>query len=163
MSRQKTKKHSAILFVVCEGTILMQIMQHQGGDIVDVFGSFMADGDDAQELINKKVIEMIGEGFDIVTFGKILNFIEKPSESVELSIDVFKITMTRDQKVSYKLPSAYIWADVAFIRSDPRIRNADRVFLEKALEDRELNMVIHEEQYEKWISAKLISWEDKIE
>jgi len=161
MSREKIKKHSAIVFAVCEGTILMQIMQHQGGDVVDVFGSFVAEGEDAQELINRKEIEKIGEGFDAVPFGNIVNYIEKPEESVELTTDVFKITMTGKQKEEYRLPDTYLWANVEFIRTDPRIRNGDRIYLEKALEEKELDLVLHEEQYEKWIDAKLISWEDK--
>jgi len=160
MSREKTKKHSTIAFAVSEGMVLMQIMQHQGGGVLDVFGSFVGDGDDAQDIINRKVVEEIGEGYDAVPFGKIVEFIEKPEESVELTVDVFKINMTRLQKDNYNLPKAYLWANADFIRSDPRIRNGDRIYLEKALEDKELNLILHEEQYEKWIDAKLISWED---
>lgn len=161
ITKPKVQKKSAIIFMVCGKELLMQEMEHQGGKIYDVFGSFIAPGDDPQVVINAKVEENIGAGYQAVPFGEVLDHIEKPEENVDLHTPVYRIELNADQKNAYQLKDKQLWASRAFIAENQHIRHGDRLIFTRALENRHLDVELTETQLEKWIDAKLISWEDR--
>jgi hypothetical protein len=156
--RPKVSRTSAIIFAVAGDELLMQSMEHQGGEVLDVFGSFIAEGLDAQQIIDAKVEEKIGNGYKAVPFGKVLDHIEKPEESVDLLTLVFKIHMSPEMKASYVLKDKQFWATKEFIEGESRIRQGDRRIFTRALQDQSMDIELSEDQYEKWIDAKLTSW-----
>ncbi len=160
-ARPKVHKTSVVVFILADEELLMQSTEHQGADIFDVFGSFIAEGDTPQNMIDAKVIEVIGDGYSVEPFGHVLDHIEKPEASVDLFTPAFRVLMNSEEKALYRLKDGQLWMPKESIEKENRIRHGDRLIFMRAFEDRPMNIELSEDQYEKWIDAKLTSWEEK--
>jgi len=158
IERPKLAKHSALVLIVCGEQLLLQTLGHQGGEILDGFGTFVPDGENASNLIEAVVERAIGTGFRAEPFGTVTSFIEKPDASVELNTDVFRVVLTPSQKSTIVVSKGYMWAGVNVLKNDSRLREVDRKLFRLGLGVTPLRAVSREEQYGKWVDAKLLEW-----
>jgi hypothetical protein len=158
-NREITKKHSVILFVVCGKELLMQAMTHQGAEIYDVFGTFVDKRSREYHLICEKARVVVGN-FEVVPFGRIIDYIDKPEARVRLETGVYKINLSKKQKNALTLSDSHFWAGPEVLKDSPKVRFGDRLIFLRALEDSPMNIKMCEDQYEKWIDAKLTKWVD---
>ena len=154
-------KSSVILLVMCLDELLMQSIIHENGEILDVFGSFLQEGAEPGVCAQSKLREVMEDDYRVEPNGKILDHIEKPEASVVLLVYVFKVTLSQKQKSNLTLKKGQLWVSRADIASDARVRYGDKLLFERGFIDGPMNIELSEDQYGKWIDAKLTSWEEK--
>jgi hypothetical protein len=163
---EKVFKNVNLLYVICNDSILMRKFSHQGYDVLDVFA--FKSNDNVDTDLKNKLMSLFGKTFPYSYYGTIESVIHKEGIIAHLTIKTYKILL--DQK--YDVLANYaddvinsgngtLWVKKSDIKNEKRLREGDKKILERVFDDKNIIIKIVENQGERWIDAKTISFEDK--
>jgi hypothetical protein len=147
----QTKSVSILLIKKADSLVLFEQI-HDGEPILFIPG----ESSDKFSPLKAKFIPILLE-HRIVPFGKIVNTIIKPDETVTALIDVYKFELADSE--DFQLPDGSAWYSRDQIARDPRVRRDKQLYL-RLLDPQPLNLEYTEEQLHRWVDAKIVSWRE---
>ncbi len=149
-----TIKHSLGLLILCENKILLKLLEHEGYEILDIFGSFLETKENAIDKAEGILKEAgITHAHPITPHGTILNIVHKPKENVELHVHLYKVEI----KVSDLPINPQFQLCSKDVSEDPRARRI-RNIINLAFKDQPQDIFWEENQFGKWIDSETIEW-----
>jgi hypothetical protein len=149
----RQRKEVCILAIICGNKILLETIQHaEGYEILSVPGGPI-------DAASQRIAEILGKEYVGAEkpFGSFTDLIIKPEGEVELAGSVLRIEVPEGHEIT--IPEGFGWYTKEQIEADPRCKR-DRRFYSRLLESRPLNLKYSESQLEKWIDAKILSWDE---
>lgn len=163
---EKIFKNINILYIIHNDTILMRKFTHQDYQVIDVF-AFMDNGN-ADIDIKNKLSRLFGESFPYSHCGTIESIINKEGVTAYLNIKTYKVLLTEKHQVLDEYTDDVVnsgqdtlWISKDDIKNEKRLREGDKKILERVFDDRKMDIKIIEDQGERWIDAKTVSFEDR--
>jgi len=163
---KEISKHVNLLYILHDNHILMRKFRHQDYEVIDVFS--FKDGSNPKEEINAKLNSLFGKSFPYNYYGNIHSIIKKDNETVYLNIKTYKVLVDEKPSVldSYTDDVVMhggetVWIHKNEIENETRLREGDKKILKRIFNNRNIDIKIAEDQGERWIDAKIITYEDK--
>lgn len=147
------KKEVYILAITHGDSLALGKHEHQGYEILQLPGSRSLD--ELREIASRIVGKENAKRMQ--NFGRAINTIIKPEETVEVLTNIYKIEIDDISKLT--MLENFAWYSREELVSDQRGRRDIRFHL-RILENKPLDLKFTEEQLDKWIDAKVIDWEE---
>lgn len=146
------RKEAAILAITQGDSLMLEVLPHDGQDVLSCPGT-------SKNGINELAPRVLGEvsASQLQPFGRIIDIIIKPNETVELVVDVYRVKIPEGTKI--QLPKNHSWFSKKQLSEDPRGQRDARLYL-RLLDDKPLDLQYSEDQRGKWIDAKILYWRE---
>lgn len=163
---EKIFKNVVLLYIIHEDSILMRIFNHQDYEVIDTFA--FKDTGNVETAIADQLTRLFGKTFPYHYYGNIESVINKEGAVAYITIKTYKISLNKKLKVLDQYTDDVtvsgrdtFWLHKNEIKNEIRLREGDKKILERAFEDRNINIKIVVEQGDRWIDAKTIVFEDR--
>ncbi len=158
-----TPKESVVVFVVCDGKLLLRRYEYQGIWVCEAtVGEFFTKGEDTL----KKVIEVEKQQLDISIRPKFICNIEsyinkpKPDGRVRLRSLIYLLEITEEIKSQIKKDSQFRWLGLEEINNSKIIREDDKLIFSRILKGNYKDIILNVDQMGKWGRPKLLDWSE---
>jgi hypothetical protein len=158
-------KNVNLLYIIHDNSILMRKFMHQDSEVIDVFA--FKENDSVDIGIKDKINGLFGKAFQYKYYGTIKSIINKESVRVHLTIKTYKVLLDKkyDVLATYtddvvKNGNETFWLSKNELIDETRLREGDKKILQRVFDDRNIDIRIVEDQGERWIDAKTVSFEN---